>query len=111
MILTFQLEISRLMCICWHSFFNRYTCFCVSYIIVISDRIGHTLFNLYVFGFAYTHRHKRHVSHSYRAFSCQTSGATETDWLELIKIRYSVTQIYENKNENMFVCWTYWFIA
>jgi len=26
------------------SFFNRYTYFCVSYIIVIIDRIGHTLF-------------------------------------------------------------------
>jgi len=44
MILIFQLEISRLMCICWHKFFYRYTYFCVSYIIVISDRIGHTLF-------------------------------------------------------------------
>ena len=39
MILIFQLEIYRLMCICWHKFFNRYTYFCVSYIIVISERI------------------------------------------------------------------------
>ena len=39
MILIFQLEISRLVCICWHKFFNRYTYFCVSYIIVISERI------------------------------------------------------------------------
>jgi len=30
-------------------FFNRYTYFCVSYIIVISDRIGHTLFKMRVF--------------------------------------------------------------
>ena len=44
MILIFQLEISRLMCICWHTFFNRYTYFCVSYIIVISERIRHILF-------------------------------------------------------------------
>jgi len=40
MILIFQLEISRLMCICWHKFFfNQYTYFCVSYIIVICERI------------------------------------------------------------------------
>jgi len=45
MILIFQLEISRLMCICWHKFFNRYTYFFVSYIIVISERIRHILFN------------------------------------------------------------------
>ena len=36
------------MCICWH-FFNQYTYFCVSYIIVISDRIGHTLFKIYFY--------------------------------------------------------------
>ena len=35
------------MCICWHYFFlNQYTYFCVSYIIVINDRIGHILFKL-----------------------------------------------------------------
>ena len=44
MILIFQLEISRLMCICQYQLFNRYTYFCVSYIIVISDRIRHIPF-------------------------------------------------------------------
>jgi len=43
-ILIFQLEISRLMRICYPFLFNRYTYLCVSYIKVISDRIGHTLF-------------------------------------------------------------------
>jgi len=44
MILRFQIEISRLMCIFGISFFNQYTYFCVTYIIVISKRIGHILF-------------------------------------------------------------------
>jgi len=30
-VLRFQIEISRLMCICWHSFFNRFIFFCVFY--------------------------------------------------------------------------------
>jgi len=34
MILIFQLEISRLVCICWHSFFLIDTLTCVSYIIM-----------------------------------------------------------------------------
>jgi len=32
-VLRFQIEISRLMCICWHLFFNRYIYFCVFYIL------------------------------------------------------------------------------
>ena len=46
MIFIFQLEISRLMCICWLMFFDRYTSFCVSYIIVISERIRQLPFKM-----------------------------------------------------------------
>ena len=49
MILIFQLEISCLLCICWHKFFNRYSYFWVSYIIVISESIRHLLFKLIEF--------------------------------------------------------------
>ena len=57
MILIFQLEISRLMCICWLRFFNRYTYFCVSYISVISERIRHILFKW----LSFDNRLNRHI--------------------------------------------------
>ena len=60
MILIFQLEISRLMCICWHKFFNRYTYFCVSYIIVISERIRHILFKVNILAKLYENPEMHH---------------------------------------------------